>query len=89
MPLLRGENKSLQRTKMFWEGRERYAARIGNWKYVYNAKGKFCFDLSKDISEQNDLSASNPEKLAELEEGLRKWQIEMEKAEPRGPFRDF
>ncbi|GEM_PF-4915079 len=37
----------------------------------------------------NDLSKTNPEKLAEMKRAYQDWLNKMEDAEPRGPFRDF
>ncbi|MFC2115894.1 hypothetical protein ACFLTU_05425 [Bacteroidota bacterium] len=38
MPVLTGENKNLERQEMFWEWRQEYAARVGDWKLVENAE---------------------------------------------------
>jgi hypothetical protein len=35
------------------------------------------YDLEKDISESNDLSAQNPEKTGELKLKYEKWRAEM------------
>jgi len=89
MPVLSGENKDLAREEMYWEAREKMAARIGNWKLVYNIDEKGFYDLSKDISEENDLTDVLPERFAEIKRKFSAWQVEMAKAEPRGPFKDF
>jgi arylsulfatase A-like enzyme len=89
LPLLTGEDKSLERKEMYWEARDKIAARVGNWKMVDNIDEKGFFDLSKDISEQNDLTNELPEKYSEIRQKFKNWQTEMEKAEPRGPFRDY
>lgn len=86
-PALRGEAES-PRSEMFWKRREAGAARIGNWKWTNFGEGGL-FDLSKDVGEENDLSGSRPEKLAELKKAFANWEAEMEAAEPRGPFRNF
>ena len=67
LPVLRGEKKS-PRMEMFWERRADRAARVGNWKWVSTAKGSGLFDLSKDLGEKNDLSASHPAELARMQE---------------------
>jgi arylsulfatase A-like enzyme len=89
MPVLSGENKDLAREEMYWEAREKIASRIGNWKLVDNLDAKGFYDLSKDISEENDLTDVMPEKFAEMKSKFSAWQAEMVKAEPRGPFKDF
>jgi arylsulfatase A-like enzyme len=89
LPVLTGEDKDLVRKEMYWEAREKIAARIGNWKLVDNIDKKGFYDLSKDISEENDLTEMHPEKFAEMNYKFTLWQAEMTRAEPRGPFRDY
>ena len=74
---------------MFWQRRADKAARVGNYKWVQSAKGSGLFDLSKDLSEENDLSAQNPDILKDLKLHFATWKQEMQEASPRGPFRDF
>ncbi len=88
LPVLRGEKKS-PRTEMFWERRADRAARVGHWKWVSSPKGSGLFDLSKDLGEKNDLSASHPGELARMKAAFAAWKARMEAAEPRGPFRDY
>jgi arylsulfatase A-like enzyme len=88
MAVLAGEVRS-PRTEMFWQRRGDQAARVGHWKWVESDRGNGLFDLSKDIGETTDLSASNPEKLAELTAAFARWRAAMDAAEPRGPFRDY
>jgi arylsulfatase A-like enzyme len=89
MPVLTGADENLERREMYWEAREKMAARVGNWKLVDNVDAKGFYDLSIDISEENDLTDSLPEKLAEMKRKFSAWQVEMARAEPRGPFKDF
>ncbi|MCK4853449.1 MAG: sulfatase-like hydrolase/transferase [Bacteroidales bacterium] len=89
MPALTGEDKNLTRQEMFWESREKHAARIGNWKLVDNIDEKGFYDLSKDISEEIDLTDVLPEKFVEINKKFTMWQTEMANAEPRGPFKDY
>lgn len=87
-PILQ-KKKASPRKEMFWQRRFDKAARVENWKWVESAKGSGLFDLSKDISEKNDLSKSHPKKLKELKAAFAQWTQRMEEAEPRGPFRDY
>lgn len=50
--------------------------RSGDWKLIqYFEEGELeLYDLAKDLSEENDLSESNPEKCAELLKDLQDWQ---------------
>jgi arylsulfatase A-like enzyme len=88
MPVL-AEGRPSPRAEMYWQRRDDCAARVGNWKWVDSAAGGGLFDLSTDIGERHDLSAENPEKLAEMKAHFKDWQAKMEAAEPRGPFRDY
>ena len=88
MPFLASDAPS-PRTSMFWQRRDDRAARVGNWKWVDSKKGTGLYDLSRDLSEQRDLSSSHPEKLREMRAAFDSWRAEMDAAEPRGPFRDF
>lgn len=48
---------------------------LGNWKLVkfYESDTKQLYDLSRDPGERNDLSASQPEKLADLDKRLTEY----------------
>ncbi len=88
IPVLAGKKKS-PREEMFWQRRGDKGARVGNYKWVDSARGSGLFDLSKDLSEQNDLSQKQPQTLAHLKSRFSAWKSRMAEAEPRGPFRDF
>ena len=87
-PVLAGKQKSPRR-EMFWQRRGDKAARVGNWKWVKSSRGSGLFDLTKDISEQNDLSKERPDVLRMVKSRFAAWEKLMADAEPRGPFRDF
>jgi arylsulfatase A-like enzyme len=88
VPLLTG-NKNLERTEMYWDLRDEYAARVGDMKWIYSKKVKGLFDLSKDTREKNDLSEKAPDENERLKKKFYQWQLKMINAEPRGPFRDY
>lgn len=88
LAVLKGQRPS-PRTEMYWQRRNDRAARIGSYKWVDSAKGSGLFDLSRDLGEQNDLSAKEPVILAKLKKGWAAWRKQMDEAEPRGPFRDY
>lgn len=89
LPVLTGENPNLVRREMFWAWRDQYAARLNDWKLVYNGAQEELFDLSKDLSEVNNLRDQLPAEWKEVSAHFTAWQAEMERAEARGPFRDF
>ncbi|NQT17241.1 MAG: sulfatase-like hydrolase/transferase, partial [Planctomycetes bacterium] len=88
MPML-GEGKPSPREEMYWKRRAKEAARVGDWKWVRNESGTYLFDLSKDLSEKNDLVEKMPDKAAEMQGHFENWLKRMDEAEPRGPFKDF
>ncbi|MEM6470202.1 MAG: arylsulfatase [Planctomycetota bacterium] len=77
IPAMRGE--SVSREALYWEHEGNRAVRVGDFKLVAKgAKGPWeLYDLSKDRSEQNDLSQSKPKLAKELAE---KWQAYAERA---------
>lgn len=85
---LRGEEPS-PRTEMFWQRHAEVAVRVDNWKWVNMERAGGLFDLSHDIGEQHDLSKKMPEVLEQVKLRYVNWLQEMDRAEPRGPFRDF
>jgi arylsulfatase A-like enzyme len=89
MPVLSGKNKSLERKEMYWAAREKIAARIGNWKLVDNIDTKGFFNLSKDVSEEIDLTDILPDRFAEMNDKFNSWKAEMADTEPRGPFKNY
>lgn len=89
MPLITGADKNLERQEMYWEARDKIAARVGNWKLVDNIDVKGFYDLSKDISEETDLTDIQADKFAEINNKFNTWKEEVASTEPRGPFKDY
>ncbi len=50
---------------------------MGKWKLVKSGKNPCLFDLSKDISETNNLAKEKPDLLEILNGALQKWLNEM------------
>ena len=82
------EGKSVQREAIYWEHEGNRAIRVGDYKLVAKgAKGKWqLYDISKDRSEQHDLSGSQPERAKKL---AAMWQAYAERADvlPLNPKR--
>ncbi len=81
LPMLRGETPSQPR-HLFWSaGSEEgwWAVRSGDWKLVGEKARVGLFDLSKDVSEKNDLANAMPEKVAELTKLHDAWLADMAK----------
>src|SRR5690606_38157771 len=86
--ILKGEKETL-RNEMFWEFRGEQAARVDHWKWVKRDGSEYLFDLSKDISETNNLIESQPNIVKLVKGKFANWKTTMDEAEPRGPFKDF
>ena len=78
LPLLKGGTASnKERTALFWYKSKSTVCFIkGKWKIVTLDCSKFenskweLYDIIEDRTEQNDLSARNPEKLSEMKKAL-------------------
>ena len=78
------------RKEMFWQRKDTFGARVGKWKWTeMKGKGSGFFDLESDLGEKNDLSSTRQDELEMVRGRYRNWLQEMERAEPRGPFRDY
>lgn len=62
--------------QLFWRAGPQHAARVGDWKLVTLPRngGSMLFNLRDDIGEQNDLAASRPDKLKELQTAFAEWE---------------
>jgi arylsulfatase B len=84
IPYLTGENEGTPHETLFWRQGGRTALRHGDWKLV-RMGGKFApgkakwelYDLSKDLSEENNLAADEPGRLAKLVKLWEKHNSEM------------
>lgn len=88
LPVLAGKAPS-PREAIFWEYRGQKAARVGSWKWIDSDVARGLYDLSRDLSEQQDVTAEHPDVAARIAAQWNAWRAEMEAAEPRGPFRDY
>jgi arylsulfatase A-like enzyme len=73
IPFLTGERADAPHNALFWRFGLQRAVRIGDWKLLDNGDGPKLYNLTKDVGEKNDLSASEPEKVKELETAYREW----------------
>ena len=63
LPTLLGKGKQKKHEYLYWSmgKRKANAVRMGKWKGIRRANKMKLYDLSKDISEKNDLSAQYPD----------------------------
>jgi arylsulfatase A-like enzyme len=93
IPFVKGVRSGAPHEVLFWRSRtmsNNYAARQGDWKYVHSTEGEAApgpkqkpaqdrlFNLASDLSEQRDLAAEEPAKLAELKKLYAAWSDEMD-----------
>ena len=76
MPTLTGKKKIVDRT-LFWRTFQRTqykAVRMGDWKYLWDGKEEYLFDLSNDQGEKINLKNSNKETLDKLKGMYSDWE---------------
>jgi arylsulfatase A-like enzyme len=94
--LLRGK-KSLKRTALYWHyphysnqgGFPGGAIRMGKFKLIerYEDGRVHLYDLSRDVSERNDLAADDPKRASTMRRELHRWygQVDAKFLQPRVP----
>jgi uncharacterized sulfatase len=72
IPYATGENTGVPHKALFWRSGTSQSALVEGWKLnISDPPGRaWLFNLRQDPNEQNDLAASRPEKLAELQAAL-------------------
>lgn len=75
LPYLTGKETGAPHDKLFWRAGPQHAVRAGDWKLVASRnQPPMLFNLQDDIAEQNDLAASKPDKLKELQAAFAEWE---------------
>ena len=84
LPYVTGKNSSPPHEHLFWRFGTEHAVRRGDYKYrSMPGEERKLFNLANDLHEQEDLSAEQPELLAELEKAYLAWDAEL--VEPLWP----
>ena len=83
VPYLTGENPEVPHDALYWRFGQQMAIRKGDWKLVAydpvidggrgKATPKKLYHLANDLGEEQDLAASEPEKVQELQASWDKW----------------
>ena len=78
LPYIRGETAGAPHQALFWRSGASQSALVDGWKLnVSDPPGRvWLFNLAEDPTEQNDLSATHPEKVAELKAALAAHNLE-------------
>jgi len=78
MPLLMGETKERPHKTLYWRFGNQWAIRDGDWKMVHmDGFGEKLFDLTSDLGEKKDLSASEPQIASKMRGEFEKWSNQM------------
>jgi len=77
------DNESLPQRTTFWRYRGQQAVRQGDWKLLLRQDSTYLFDLSQDISEQQNLVASQPDQVQELLDTLTQWKAMIDQVPQR------
>jgi arylsulfatase A-like enzyme len=66
---------------IFWEFKEKFAARSGSWKLVKETPDSkpLLFNLSNDLGEKKNLAPKHPELTSELTKKIEKWYEDVSK----------
>jgi arylsulfatase A-like enzyme len=88
LPFLTGKTTNAPHENLFWRYGDQRAVRSGDWKLVTAIDRSVrpptlltgLYDLAKDVSEKNDLSATHPDKVQELQQLWDKWNQQNVKA---------
>ena len=73
-PLLLQQQPIPERTT-FWRYRDQKVARKGDWKLLIQEDSTYLFNLAEDIEEQNNLANQHDEKVNELLDTLKGWEV--------------
>ncbi|KAA3660938.1 MAG: sulfatase [Calditrichaeota bacterium] len=80
LPYVLGKNKDRPHQTLYWKKENRGVIREGDWKLLrFPDRPAELYDLSKDISEVNDLAAEYPEKVREMYKKLFAWECTLDR----------
>ncbi len=78
VPHLQGKLDTPPHDMLFWRFGPQWAMRKANWKLVNIGQDPpQLFDLAKDMGEQTDLAAQNPDLVRELRAAYQQWNSEL------------
>ncbi|WP_442505143.1 sulfatase-like hydrolase/transferase [Novipirellula sp. SH528] len=80
IPFLQGVKTQRPHQTLHWKMETRGAIREGDWKMIrYPDRAVELFDIVQDPAEQNNLAASNPEKVNQLYKQMFAWELELQR----------
>lgn len=80
MPYIQGEIEGRPHQKLFWKKETRAAMRDGDWKLIrFSDRPAELYDISKDISEHNNLAAKYPYRVQQMFKEIYEWELTLER----------
>ncbi|WP_303317303.1 sulfatase-like hydrolase/transferase [Flavivirga abyssicola] len=80
MPYVNGLNKARPHEDLFWKKETRAVYRNNDWKLIRFAdRPAELYDVSKDLTEENNLAAKHPERLKSMYKKLFEWELTLER----------
>ncbi|MEM9337483.1 MAG: sulfatase-like hydrolase/transferase [Bacteroidota bacterium] len=80
IPFLTGKKRGVPHDVLFWKKENRGTVRMGDWKLLrFPDRPAELYDISEDVSENNNLAYEHPEKVKELFKILFEWEGELER----------
>jgi arylsulfatase A-like enzyme len=76
MPIMTARKKNVERT-LYWRTFQRAkqkAIRMGEWKYLQDAKGEYLFNLAADHQEKTNLKEKHPDIFSRLKKKYADWE---------------
>jgi len=78
MPYITGKRKGVPHQQLYWRKLECAAVRDGDWKlFRIEGLGPALYNVKDDIGEQKNLAQQMPEKVAQMEKMLVRWEQDM------------
>jgi hypothetical protein len=81
LPMLEGHTPPVERTLFFRFGTgpgKQLAVRQGSWKLLVDGAKRYVFDLSRDISERNDVTSQRQDVARRLRPLIAAWEAEVD-----------
>lgn len=80
IPFVKGENSDRPHETLYWKKENRGVFRENDWKLIrFPDRPAELYDLSKDISEQNDLATKYPARVRKMYKQLFSWELTLER----------
>ncbi len=80
IPFVNGKNKERPHEDLFWKKDVRAVYRNNDWKLIrYADRPAELYDLSKDLTEQNNLASEYPGRMKTMFKKLFEWELTLER----------